>query len=346
MTPAVSIIIPVYNTEKYLRECLDSVLNQSLTDIEVLCVNDASPDSSLDILNEYAAKDPRVTVINSETNNGLACARDLGLRQVTGKWVKFVDSDDLLPEGTLERQVKAAEAGDVDILVHSAEPFFESEELAERLKSYKTRYPIHGEYPSVMSGPDYFQQAYDNKDYRAEVWLRLFRAEFLVKNDLRFKKKLFSSEDEFFTPLATLYADRVRVLNEAGYLYRLRADSIMSAPKSIKYLRSRFIVCGAFREELAKLPPERLCPAALKNIRRIESELPMLTAALREQGITPETEYDRFMFDAIEAHQKTIEKITKDHEAELQGILNSPSYKIGRAVTAPMRKIRDMLRKS
>ena len=124
MTPAVSIIMPVYNTEKYLRECLDSILNQSLTEIEVLCVNDGSTDSSLEIMNEYAAKDPRVIVINSE-NHGQAHARDLALRQVKGKWVKFVDSDDLLSEGTLERQVKAAETDDVDILVHTAESFYE-----------------------------------------------------------------------------------------------------------------------------------------------------------------------------------------------------------------------------
>ena len=339
MSPKVSIIIPVYNTEKYLRECLDSVLSQSLTDIEVICVNDGSTDSSLDILNEYAAKDPRVTVINSETNNGLACARDLGLQRMTGKWVKFVDSDDLLSEGTLERQVNAAEADDVDILVHTIEPFFESEEIAENFKSYKTRYPIHGEYPSIMSGSDYFQQAYDNGDYRAETPMRLFRAEFLAKNDLRFKKKLFSSEDEFFTPLATLYADRVRVLNEAGYLYRIRADSIMTAPKSIKYLRSRFIVCGALREELAKIPAERMCSAAGDYAARLENSLTKETANLRAQGIAPETAYDRYMFNVIEG-------INPYHDKDIQAILKSPSYKIGRAATAPLRKIRDLLKKS
>ena len=338
MTPAVSIIMPVYNTEKYLREALDTVLAQTMTDIEVLCVNDGSTDSCPEILREYAAKDSRVIVIDSE-NHGQAHARDLGLQRMTGKWVTFVDSDDLLTEGTLERRVEAAEADDVDILVHTAEPFFESEELAERFNIYKDYYLVHGEYPSVLSGPDYFEQAYDNEDYRAEVWLRLFRSEFLGKNDLRFKLEISGAEDEFFTLLATLYANRVSVLNEVGYRYRLRENSTMTAPVSIRYLRSRFIVCAALWVELAKVPTERMRPAAGKHVRAIEKKLAKLAVTLREQGFTPATDYDRFMFDSIEEE-------TRKHNKEIQGIVNSPSYKIGRTFTAPMRKIRDLLRKS
>ena len=337
MTPAVSIIIPVYNTEKYLRECLDSILNQSLTEIEVLCVNDGSTDSSLEIMNEYAAKDPRVVVIDSE-NHGQAHARDLALRRMQGKWVKFVDSDDLLPEGTLERQVKAAEADDVDILVHSAEPSFETETLAESFKSYRNRYPIHGEYPDVLSGPDYVQKSYDNRDFKIEVWLRLFRAEFLTKNDLRFKLKVSGPEDEFFSLFASLYADRVSVLNEIGYLYRVRENSTITAPANIRYLRSRFVVCAAMRVELAAVPSERMRPAAGMFAHSRERGLPDLAAAVRAKGFTPETEYDRYMFDVIEENNKL-------HEQDILGITNSPSYKIGRAMTAPFRKIRDLLKK-
>ncbi len=333
MSPVVSIIIPVYNTEKYLRECLDSILNQSLTDIEVLCVNDGSTDSSLEILNEYAAKDPRVIVIDSE-NHGQAHARDLALRQIKGKWVTFVDSDDLIPEGTLERQVKAAEADDVDILVHSAESFYESEELAENFPRFETMYTFNGEYPAVLSGPDYLQQAYDNKDYHPSPCIRLFRAEFLIKNGLRFKVEVSGAEDEFFTLLATLYANRVSVLNEIGYLRRVRADSTMTAPANIRYLRSLFVVCAALRVELAKVPVERMRPAVGKHVRSLERGLTIPAAALREQGFTPETDYDRYMFETIEYCGN-----------EIRTIMNSPSVKIGRAVTAPLRKIRDLLRK-
>ena len=337
MSPVVSIIIPVYNTEKYLRECLDSVLNQSLTEIEVLCVNDGSTDSSLEIMNEYAAKDPRVVVIDSE-NHGQAHARDLAMRQMHGKWVKFVDSDDLLPEGTLERQVSTAEADDVDILIHTIEPFFESEELAERFKIFKDYYQLHGEYPGVLSGSEYLQQTCDNDDYRAEPPMRLFRSELLTKNSLRFKLEISGTEDEFFTLLATLYADRVRVVNEVGYRYRIRENSTMTSPKSIKFLRSRFIVCGALREELAKIPPERMCPAAGDYAARLENSLTQETANLRAQEIAPETAYDRYMFNVIEG-------INPYHDKDIQAILKSPSYKIGRAATAPLRLIRDLLKK-
>ena len=91
----VSVIIPIYNTEQYLAECLDSVVNQTLSDIEIICVDDGSPDRSIDILMEYAAKDDRIQIIRQE-NKGLPAARNAGLRVASGDYVYFVDSDDML----------------------------------------------------------------------------------------------------------------------------------------------------------------------------------------------------------------------------------------------------------
>lgn len=97
-TPVISVIIPVYNVEKYLRRCLDSVLNQSFHDIEVICIDDGSTDSSLSILREYAAKDARVRVL-AQSNRGVSAARNAGLDVAKGTWISFVDSDDeILPE--------------------------------------------------------------------------------------------------------------------------------------------------------------------------------------------------------------------------------------------------------
>ena len=91
--PKISLIIPVYNVEKFLRECLDSVVNQTMRDIEIICINDGSTDGSLDILKKYAAKDDRIIVIN-QTNGWLSAARNSGLKIARGEYIQFVDSDD------------------------------------------------------------------------------------------------------------------------------------------------------------------------------------------------------------------------------------------------------------
>lgn len=113
--PKVSVLIPVYNVEKYLGRCLDSVLGQSLKDIEVVCVDDASPDGSAEILREYAARDPRVKIITKQRNEGLMMARKTGYQNAEGEYFLFCDSDDYLADGALEHLYNAAKAADADI---------------------------------------------------------------------------------------------------------------------------------------------------------------------------------------------------------------------------------------
>src|SRR5574344_312391 len=91
-----TVVIPIYKTEGFLRECLDSVINQTYKDLEIICVNDASPDNSLSILKEYEARDSRIKVISHSSNIGLSAARNTGIEQATSKFITFVDSDDTL----------------------------------------------------------------------------------------------------------------------------------------------------------------------------------------------------------------------------------------------------------
>ena len=98
---AISVIIPVYNVEKYLRRCLDSVLNQTFSDWQAICVNDGSPDASDKILAEYAARDPRFVVVTKE-NGGLSDARNAGMEHATGEYIMYLDSDDFIHPQTME----------------------------------------------------------------------------------------------------------------------------------------------------------------------------------------------------------------------------------------------------
>lgn len=107
MIPSVSVIIPVYNVDKYLRECLDSILAQTLQEWELICINDGSTDGSSAILAEYAAKDNRINVIKQQ-NRGQGAARNIGLKQAVGEYIYFLDSDDYLVPDALERLISVA----------------------------------------------------------------------------------------------------------------------------------------------------------------------------------------------------------------------------------------------
>lgn len=114
--PSISIIVPVWNTEKYLHRCIESLINQTKKDIEIVCVNDGSPDNSLSILKEFAAKDPRVKVV-SQKNKGVAVARNVGLKHATGKYVMWCDSDDEYLPKMCEKMFNAIEKEKVDMVV-------------------------------------------------------------------------------------------------------------------------------------------------------------------------------------------------------------------------------------
>ncbi|MBQ2017344.1 MAG: glycosyltransferase family 2 protein, partial [Alphaproteobacteria bacterium] len=113
--PAISIIIPVYKVEKYLRRCLDSVLNQTFTDWQAICVNDGSPDNSAEILAEYAARDSRFVVVNKE-NGGLSDARNAGMPYANGEYIMYLDSDDFIHPQTMEIAYHLAQRDKSDIV--------------------------------------------------------------------------------------------------------------------------------------------------------------------------------------------------------------------------------------
>lgn len=211
-----SIIIPVYNVERYLRECLDSVSDQTFSDWEAICVNDGSTDGSATILEDYASKDGRFKIV-AQPNRGLSAARNTGMDAAKGEYILFLDSDDWLKSNALE--TLAQSLNDEDMLCFSGRRFFEetnsfnpSDVLPE--KTYD-------------SGMDYYNDnALLPRDFAFVcVVLRTYKRSFLIENNLRFKEGIFH-EDNLFTPLACYYATNVRVVNACLYNYRVRANSI------------------------------------------------------------------------------------------------------------------------
>ena len=188
MIPKISVIVPVYNMEKYLAECLDSVLAQTFTDFEVICVNDGSSDGSAKILAHYAEKDQRIRILTQE-NKGLSGARNTGLDNAKGEYISFLDSDDTLPANALETMIKITEEANVPVVV--------SESNKKGKKELPFCYQIF-RHPlaDLMKNRHIFSSAW-NKLYRADVlkMQRFIRG--IYFEDWPFLTTLFGQIDSF-----------------------------------------------------------------------------------------------------------------------------------------------------
>ena len=227
--PKVSVIIPVYNVEKYLGECLDSVLRQTLKDIEIICVNDGSTDGSAVILAEYAQKDPRIRII-TQPNAGLSAARNAGMDAASGKYIYFLDSDDWIVDDAMEKCYAISEHDDLDQLVFGCETLVAKDvcrvidrEMA-RLKEtyYRIDETLCGK---VFAGVELLSVLLSKRRYFASVPLRFMRLDAIRAAALRFPDKLIH-EDEYFTPLSLLASQRAEMVCDKFYRRRLRMDSI------------------------------------------------------------------------------------------------------------------------
>jgi glycosyltransferase involved in cell wall biosynthesis len=238
MKPKVSIIVPIYNVEKYLARCLDSLLAQRLKEIEIIAVNDGSTDSSLEIVNIYSAKDNRIRVIN-QPNKGVSSARNAGISAASGAFVGFVDPDDWIDEEMYITMYNQAIREKVDIVMcsyirefgsHSKVKKFnlpnltryEGEEVKEKLMRR-----LVGPLNEEISNPELL-------DAWGTVWSKLYRSEVINDNRVRFVdlNKIGSNEDNLFNIEVFYYAKSFLYLNSPYYHYwRVNSQSISTGYK-------------------------------------------------------------------------------------------------------------------
>ncbi|MBQ2626098.1 MAG: glycosyltransferase [Kiritimatiellae bacterium] len=228
----VSVVIPVYNVEKYLGECLDSVLRQTLKDLEVICVDDGSMDGSPAILAEYARKDPRIKVV-TRANGGLSAARNTGMDAATGKYIYFLDSDDWIVDDAMEKCLVVCERDGLDQLVFGCEVHVSADDgraidmdMARRKAAYyRIDETLCGK---VLDGAALLSELHSRRRFFASVPLRFMRLDAIRTAKLRFPEGLLH-EDEYFTPLSLLASQRTEVVCDRLYRRRLRMDSIETA---------------------------------------------------------------------------------------------------------------------
>lgn len=203
----VSVLIPVYNAEKYLGRCLDSVLGQSYENVEIVAVNDGSSDGSPTILDEYAARYPGRLVVEHRPNGGVASARNRAIELARGEYLMFVDNDDYLDEGCVETFVAAISRERAQVVCGG----YRRPDESGRVVVEVTPEPGTEWAPFLVSA----------------AWAKIYRTDFVRENNLRFLDSNIA-EDLYFTLPAVLYAERVTVIRYCGYNWFYNVESVSS----------------------------------------------------------------------------------------------------------------------
>ena len=249
----VSVIVPCYNVEEYLRDCLDSLLAQTYADFEVVCIDDGSPDDSIDIARALVGDDARFRFVEQE-NAGLSAARNHGLRIARGDYLTFLDSDDLYVPEALELLYLTARADNLDYLDFTAHTFYESAHMRRVLNEdyFEQRSDIEG----VMTGPQLFTRYQQLDEYCCPACFHFFARALVEKSDLQFVEGIIH-EDELFSPLLIASAERAAFLNEPLYLRRMRDASIMNTRRGLRNIEGVLYVATeleSWLRDYAKAP--------------------------------------------------------------------------------------------
>ena len=215
----ISVIVPVYNVGAYLSECLNSLLVQTCSDIEIICINDGSTDNSAMILEAFAEKDKRIKVI-SQPNAGVGAARNTGLAAAGGEYVCFVDPDDFITPDYLQGLLDAVSAGDCDIAANENIILYHERQCCKN-KQRKTRFPAELEIN---------RETLSRRCGRTICWNKIYRRSFLLEHEILFPPCRLA-EDQYFYFVSMINAKKMAFSDRGMYFYRQRDNSLVGQMK-------------------------------------------------------------------------------------------------------------------
>lgn len=234
--PCVTVIVPVYNVQDYIRECITSIQNQTYKNLDILIINDGTKDGSIEIIHDLIESDDRIRVIN-QSNQGLSAARNTGIKHAKGDYIAMVDSDDKIKPFFIENLLVIAKCTNADIVRGSFRDF-DGNIPKGWIADFKT--------PITKTGADVLDKFLDNNTSFV-VWSSLYKTEFLINKKLRFIPGILL-EDGDFTSRAYLKADTVVTTNCTDYQYRIRPGSILTTNNAQRMSDSEAIVIKNFIE--------------------------------------------------------------------------------------------------
>lgn len=230
-----SIVIPIYNSEKFLEDCLSSVINMNINNYEVICIDDGSVDNSIHILNKFKNKFSNFIIVKQK-HQGLSVARNKGIEVARGEYLYFVDSDDLIESKFIEDALNMACKDMLDVFLFSFENFCDDEiyeKYKTRILKKKRTFQVDG----IIDGKNMLRNLFEKEEYYPMVWIQLTRREFLLENNLTFHEGIVF-EDALYTFQLLWKANRVRLVKDIGYKKRIHKESICGKPENIHNVES------------------------------------------------------------------------------------------------------------
>lgn len=291
----ISVIIPVYNTGKYLEKCLESVIGQNFDRFEVICINDGSTDNSLEILEAYANADGRIRIINQE-NKGPSVARNAGIKEALGDYIVFVDSDDWIEGNMFERVYGLFTENRLDMLSFGA--------VQINKKGEEEQNP----YYSFNFLPEFFNKKCFNyrqctnfiAKFPVSTWLTAYRREFIAENGISFPEGLFFEDNIFFIK-AMLSAKRAGISDEKFYRRRIRPESTMQ--NQSRFFKDYILITRMLKEFVSSYP-----------------------ARIKAKYLKSFANYATFLYEGLNESQKEEYKVQNEEIKELYAELLTDEY--------------------
>lgn len=248
----ISVIIPVYNVERYLRQCVDSVLAQSYTNYEILLIDDGSVDDSAQMCDTYAEQNKNIRVFH-KSNGGASSARNIGIKEATGKYIFFLDSDDWLEPTVFEKMITVAKKENADLVFCEAQAI-DDEGKIEYIDnySYKEQYPTDDSFSTMMN-------MMDRKEFHVVIWMLLIDREIFTKNSLLFEEGIMY-EDMILSYQLYCLSHRSAHVRQKLYNRRYRSNSVMTSKKTEKNYISAATVYREVSKFRSTLPKEKQSP--------------------------------------------------------------------------------------
>lgn len=210
--PKISVIIPVYNTEKYLEKCLMSVINQTLKDIEIICINDNSADNSLNILEGFALKERRIKIIDLPQNIGVSASRNIGIDAAAGDYIIFIDSDDWWEPDLLHSVFSSINESDSDIAVFGSN-YCDNDKIS-----------VNEEQLTFLHDVSEFNHKILKSNITYYAWDKLYKSDFIKNNNIKFIEQIAQTEDGIFSLECLSYNPKMIYIPKCFYNYRINRE--------------------------------------------------------------------------------------------------------------------------
>lgn len=367
----VSIIIPTYNVEMYLVECMESVVRQTLHDIEIICINDGSTDSSLEILKRYAEKDDRIVIVDKE-NGGYGIGMNIGLDKATGEYIGIVEPDDFVPVTMYEDLYQVAKENDLDFVKADFYRFKRDDETGDMELTYNHLSEEKSDYNKVFNP----SQTPEAINYIMNTWSGIYKREFLDEYGIRHNETpgaSFQDNGFFFQTFA--FAKRAMIIDKPYYMNRRdnpnssvhSRDKVYCVNVEYDYIREILMEHPKVWEKFKYVYWRKKYSNYIFTINRIGNEykreyIHCISAEfkraeqlgeLRKSEFTPTqwsgvqflmNDPDGFYYSRITSGSKASNAAVAAAAMEVQKIKNSNSYKLGFALTSIPRKIKKKLK--